>query len=302
MRTFDPEGEEGERLTAYACIVLNTGVRIARTKGNNINAYYLDDEEFTKVGRGGPPEPILDILGQLELPFGKDLVPCIAMQDELPFAVFESAPNKGSLLNYLTGVDIGDKMRKDINKEARRRNTEIKRNLDSIEQIEAELEKYPDLDAMHERMEKGQIIERRIEGYAKEIYKLFKVENAAKSINAKIKHGTHSVKCLERTIEVGDNLIATWKAVRLLETLKGMQGASKHIKASEGLLMVAEDASKQCVKYCALIKQANSVFEQVEDIEDDILEAKSQIKSLEKELAKYEECDKCAGTGVICHG
>ena len=104
MRSFDPEGEEGEKLTTTATLVLDDWTKITRIKGNNINEYHLNDEKFTSVGRSGVPEPIAEILGTLSLPFGKDLVPFIAMQDELPFMVFESAPSKGSLLNYLTGA------------------------------------------------------------------------------------------------------------------------------------------------------------------------------------------------------
>ena len=179
MQRFDPDGDEGERLTSVVTLELDSETRIVRIKGDKDNRYFLDDEEFTKVGRA-VPDPILDAIGNTRLPNLQDIIPFVGMQSELPFMIFESGPTKGGLLNYLTGIDIADRMRKNISKESRGLSRDINAAKELIESHEEQLEQYVHAEDLDKRVK--QVREKCTEW--ENLY--FKIENL-KRINGKLK-------------------------------------------------------------------------------------------------------------------
>ena len=151
------DGSDGEPLVASACIEYTDGVKITRVRGPKVNKYLFFDgtveHSFEKFGRTGIPTPIQEYLGKTKLSINTDIVPGIAMQDEQPFMVFESGPTKGSLINYLTGVDVADKIKKDLSSEVRAYNKQVTNDEARIEDIEAELQDYNDLDSQLKKLE-----------------------------------------------------------------------------------------------------------------------------------------------------
>jgi len=301
MRTFDPKGTTGERLTSSACIEWDDGIRIKRVKGDDINAYYLDDEEFTKVGRGGPPEPIADIIGITMLPFGNSLMPIIAMQDELPFMVFESAPNKGSLINYLTGADVGDRMRKDINKEARSRNAELNRNLAEIERLDAELDKYKTLDKLKKKLNKAQNLKNKATTYYSRRRQLADIAFHLTAFEIKKLSKEKKIERYTIAITVATECVNIQNAIDGLKTYNRMQVTAQCVKASEALLNRAESQAAIYTQHSHKKAAMEELNKQYIKVTKSLDLRRSDIKKLEKELSNYEECCHCSGTGVICH-
>jgi len=108
-----------KRLTATVTIEFDDGTVLTRKKGKNINQYILNGEKFEKF-KFEVPQPIKDYLGQLMVTCGdKTLLPMIAMDEDQPFLTFESSVVRGSMLNYLTGIDIADKWKRDFLKDAK---------------------------------------------------------------------------------------------------------------------------------------------------------------------------------------
>ena len=87
MCKFD---DEDGILEASVLIEYTDGTKVSRIRGPKANMYRFNEHKFEKFGRNGIPQIIEEFLGKVSLPVSKDIVPNIAMQDELPFMVFES--------------------------------------------------------------------------------------------------------------------------------------------------------------------------------------------------------------------
>lgn len=119
--TNSPRGEwmrrevEGVVKKAEAYVTFTDGTVLGRIKGDKINQYTMNGEMWEKFGTN-IPSPIQDYIDDIELAKGTKILPNIHMQDDPAFMVFESSSVRGALVNYLTGIDVGDRMKKGFNK------------------------------------------------------------------------------------------------------------------------------------------------------------------------------------------
>jgi len=301
MRRFDPEKDDGERLDTQAHYHFSDGTIIKRIKGDSVNEYWLDDEKFTSVGRGGAPDPIAEIFGTVALPFGKDLVPFIAMQDDKPFMVFESAPAKGSLLNYLTGVDVGDRMRKDLSRESRSITMELKRNAVVLDETETELLLYKNLDELQNRVDALTKLSALHEDTESKICAIGNERDNLKKATVKLnKYNEWLIKCKPLATQA-KAYEANGYILELLQQLKQVSTQTTNILPLSARLnalgKLIEEQDTEVQKVLSMCGIASSLS----DCEDDLYTANNDVKQLESELSKYQECKECSGTGVICH-
>jgi len=297
MRMFDPEGEEGERLTATVEMHLDSGVIITRTKGNNINEYRLStcEDPFTSVGRGAPPAPVLDVLGQVQLPMDKSIIPFLGTEDELPFMISESGPTRGGMLNYLTGIDIGDRMRKGCKKDIRAITADINSHENQKKEVEVRLEKYAELDKMESKLEKIQKADAKIVRMQEKLAKVKSLASKLKKHKVKIKYRKVFLVKARRVIKVGSlycALDALWTQVKAHTCSKARVNAVLACKGSiKGL-------DKQQVKVSKVKDSLSKLYDlraHAECLEDHCKRYTTSKAEAEAELEKYDVCPVCGG-------
>ena len=297
-------GKDGDPLDATVCIEYADGVKISRVRGPKINKYMFFDgnteHQFEKFGRSGIPQPIQEYLGKTQLPINTDTVPSIAMQDEQPFMVFESGPTKGSLINYLTGVDIADKIKKDLSSEVRSYNKQISNEESRIEDIALELESYENLD--------------------KQLRMIEAIENRQKR-NAKY---SSSIELLRQYAGSRDKRDSIHRDASALETILAsfskLPAQAKLLEAQERCLELARRCLRHKPVLSAIAKLENGLesikrpqlkldedYEHIctlRDIDCDmntliegIVEVTNNIDKVSSELLKYEgqQCPVCKG-------
>lgn len=299
MRRFDLDKDEGERLTTTVILKTVCGHTIKRIKGEGINEYWLDNEKFTSVGRGGPPAPIAELLGVPVLPFGKDLIPFIGMQDELPFMVFESAPCKGSLLNYLTGVDVGDRMRKAITKEARQLTVEINRNVEAIQDEKEELKKYADLDEIAGRVSQAEELDKKWQAVTEKVDELRLNQIALQDTNAAIKRRREQVRQLKIAVDCEEELQQTQNVLEQLQALNRTGISPSRLKGCKAGLKACELLNSKLYNMGRTFRELQSLQVSWQEALVGIEVAEIIKKECLEELHKMKLCPKCKGVGVI---
>jgi len=106
--------DSGKTLRTSVKVTFNDDTVICRIRDGKKNIYFFNNEEFSHFGND-VPTPIVAYLKRIDL----NLVttnqrPGLHMQDDQPFMVFESKNAKGGLVNYLTGLDIADRIKKSV--------------------------------------------------------------------------------------------------------------------------------------------------------------------------------------------
>jgi len=181
-----------KRLQTTVKIILKNDDVIQRIKGDNVNRYKLNDQDYNNFGYQ-VPEPIVKALRINCLKVGNiQLYPHVAMQDDPLFLVYESAPVRASVINILTGAELIQKAIKEFSKDKLNINKNIKlydkeiENFDKsikkleyikdfdkdFEEISKSIIKLENLQKRYDFLEKSQI---KIENYKKSIKKADKV-------------------------------------------------------------------------------------------------------------------------------
>jgi hypothetical protein len=152
--------------------------------------------------------------------------------------VFESGPNKGSMINYLTGVDVADRMKKELNSEMR---AHRKRNAfleDQLNSQYAELAKYDDLQLHEESVsnlekldsenEKHEKVIKLLEDLKLKRERLGQVSKSAENIQAWLKEASN-VAAMVKQQDTNKSLL---EACQSVSRLKAVTGATLAYKAA----------------------------------------------------------------------
>jgi DNA repair ATPase RecN len=156
-----------EKLTTASVKVFFTdGTTVERIKGESENKYIFNEEEFTGFGTK-IPTPIKEYFGKVELDInGVGVIPGILMQDEPPFLQQESSILRGGVMNYLTGVSVIDKGRKDFAKTIGTNTRDINSTEKLIKDQVAELEMYEGLPEINESLKEVTKLYTKLQGVA----------------------------------------------------------------------------------------------------------------------------------------
>ena len=296
----------GELKTAEAYVTFTDGTRIGRVKGNRgLNKYLMNDETWEKFGNN-IPEPILDYINKLELPFGKNLLPNIHMQDDDPFMVTESSTARGALVNYLTGIDIGDKIKKDFNSQIKERTNKSSELESSIAELEIEYEEIEDVEKYTKKYSK----------VLKKHDKLKELETTIHVLNSRIKELQNlkvDIKQLPRirkgaikTITKLQTKLKNTNALRLAirdaltvhESIKQVKLPKTNLDELQGVSEALYKLSKQPLKIekqIASLKKSLALYNNIVKCQQ---ETDEQLKKFRKELEKYKgkQCPTCGNT------
>ena len=127
-------------------ILFNDGTLISREKGDKINKYVVDGNEYENFGYG-VPEKVLEKLKIYPLKTNKETFNInLSMQDEHPFLIQESSPVRSSVIDSLTGNSIIQRSISEFNKKSTNASKEQSMIESVIAEDENSLKSIPDID------------------------------------------------------------------------------------------------------------------------------------------------------------
>lgn len=130
--------------------------KIIRKLTQTKNLYYLDDEEFGGFGKTIPQE-VQDALDTelVELENGDVIDLHFSDQHDLPFMVAKgSAGTRSKLLGKVAGLHVLDRAISRINSDIRAENSKYKHSIDTRDDLQAEVDDFPDLWQEHTLIER----------------------------------------------------------------------------------------------------------------------------------------------------
>jgi len=292
-----PAGDWPKRLKSSknaevsARLVFDDGTTIARAKVGTENIYLFNDERFTGFGRNVPAQ-IEEFIGKLELDLGNvELEPWMAFADSSSFLHHDSAPVRGSVLNYLTGIDVADKIKKKIIKEHNATKSSIK----DFEELEIEgkrlLKKYRVLKKTKKKIKSAN---RSFAAYEKICEKINVCEEAKEKLSKLAKEK----KALDKFIDRAGKVLATGKRYLLVEQVLSLLQA--HNKQAAALCGVAGLKGRMAAVngVSDRLIAVSKTLQMVQDFSMEDARLKNSIKDAKKELSKYDKCPECGSIVV----
>jgi len=293
--TNSPSGDwmckevNGKLKTASVRMVDTEGNAVKRIRGPKINRYILNGDKFDKFGRD-VPEPIKEYFGKLGIQCGNvELRPFISMDEEQPFLIFESGPVRGSVLNYLTGIDVADKIKKSFSKEAGALKKEQKVKKQNIKELKTKLKKFKNLEELQGRETKVQgrlvtLIQREnkleelkeLSGKLSEIKKGIKFNKGVLEKAKPVQQLADRLRAKEQVLKGVERLVNAYRGIATLKVIKS------RLKGLKILLdTVAESEEK-----LKLVQKAIGIGETKVKLEKELV-------VLREKLSKYKKCKKC---------
>lgn len=166
--------EQGKQHVSSVKVVFADGNIIKRVKGDGINKYVVNENEFENFGYS-IPQQVLEVLKIYPFTTNKEEFKIhISMQDDKPFLIHESAPVKASVIDSLTGVSLLQKTITEFNKESFAVGKEISNAEERITEIEKEVKEIPDLEVAEKKINEVRKLSEKIESLKVEQEKLRK--------------------------------------------------------------------------------------------------------------------------------
>jgi predicted nucleic acid-binding Zn-ribbon protein len=286
-----------EKLTASAMIILDDNTSITRVKGARDNCYLLNAQKFTKVGRE-VPKPIREVIGEIALDINGVVVePVIQMQDVQPFMITESAPVRGALLNYLTGISIASSVKKEINQEIFRLKKKRQAKDEELGKTVKRIKRYRDLDKARSTLEmirsKCTLIQRG-EGQVAVIRDLSGQLAGVKKRLLPLKNAVHAIKPLA---------VAGLRLTRQLNGIANLCGQLKVVDARIASLSSVDEAKQKAEEIRVLTKKLDILehrrkvigghLHELEKLNKRIGQVETSAETMRKAVKGIKRCSKC---------
>lgn len=299
MRRID---KNGKMRTCIVKIVFSDGIVIKRIKGEKINRYSVNDQNFDNFGYDVPDE-VKKAIGILPFKTLKEeFNPHVSMQDERGFLIHESSPTKASVLDTLTGVSALRKGIKSFNSEQQ----ELKRKLSFLDQekigLEEGLSKLISIESISIEVEYLKQKDKNILGLRTKKDELIKIRNRIQNARESLK-GKEKVHELEKSVKECVVLFSDVKEknnriVRLNNIALSLKRNRKKI--------VNIPTIKQSELLMSSIKDLNNLIATLQGFKDSIRQKKEKIKEnvteLEKTRERLDSLKKEIGICPLCEG
>jgi exonuclease SbcC len=295
MRRIDEDGKMTETLVK---IKFFDGDIVKRIKGDGLNKYVVNGDEFENFGYG-VPRRVKEVLNVRKFETNKFEFPLnIFMQDDQPFLIHETGPVKASVIDVLTGVSLLQKTITDFNKERLESSKISNLKQAQIEEDKSQLESLPDLKKAQELIDKAQVIEDSVNTISSELLGLGKsgerYEQAIKLLE-KIDKQNVDIKKIIKLKEEHDDCMLNLAALTVL------RGKLERSQKTTNLPDVdLEEATKTIEKIRKLkdrlehLKQlrssSTSIWNNLTVVETSLPLAEKELKDLWKELGVCPLC------------
>jgi len=293
MRRID---KDGKVLDCSVKIVFEDGTIIKRIKGEGVNRYIVDGEEYDNFGYG-VPKPVLEKIKIFPFKTNKNEFNLnVAMQGESPFLINETSTSKAAVVDVLTGAAVIQRSISSFNKDKLRLGKEISDKDFEVSELAKELDTIPNLENIEISIKALKEIESKIRdlGLCIEVLKELKV---------KLEDSNNILKKTEFIKDIDIEKLNKWKdkikvfqdRINKLKNLGRLyrEAAKKKFPKFDlteivELKLVVEKNKKRLNKLKELRMKWNGVCVNFEDYE-------RMIKELERELkeVKGKSCPTC---------
>lgn len=293
--------KNGKLYAAEAYIEFDDGVVVGRIKGNNINKYIMDNDVWEKFGNN-VPDPIMSYFNNLYVDVGKKILPNIHMQDDDPFMVSDSSTSRGLLVNYLTGINVGDQIRKDFTRQIKDFSKKILYNEGSIEENSLEIDELKEIVSLEDKVNIGTKNINALTNIKQSILNIQKYQTSKESISIHLKKlQSFPFDKINGLSDAANNFKQACHAFKQVQDIhKAAYDASKRIlhsktqlrklKPLENVKTYLENISKIKIKIDSLednLKTINMYKETINKIKVDLKFTNKHIKSFDGSICDY---------------
>ena len=128
------------------------GHKIKATRGSK-TGYSMDGEEWTKVGRNGPPDEVTKVLA---LPMISEVESTFSTQFDKPYLIADAGSVGSKVLGSLTNVSVLHGSLKEASRRVKETNATLKIRANDIETIAEQLKGFADVDRMEDLVQEAQ--------------------------------------------------------------------------------------------------------------------------------------------------
>ncbi|MGE5329978.1 MAG: AAA family ATPase [Deltaproteobacteria bacterium] len=290
----EPRGNEFIRNGAnFARVDLefNNGYRIIRERSSSKNRYtIIDIKGETKVFEGfgnEVPEEVKAVHGIYKVLIDSDSSVCLNIGEQLeaPFLVSETGSTKAKAIGRLTGVHVLDNAMRECASDIKRESQLLVKYKKEKNELLEKLDSFKDLDQIEKKINKCEVILKRINGLNEKLDKIEKYKLEYEKINDEINElnkiikGLENVNRVEKVVNLLLNKIGIMAKLEVLN--KKYLDISDEIKITESILSKARN-----------IKTANELFEKVIQLQrrkEDICKLNISYNNIKRSMLEGEK-------------
>ena len=265
-------------------VELDNSYSIRRSKGISLNEYHIYNQhgelEWESNAGTTVPKEVSDLL-QMD----DDIY--FQAQIDRPFLMFESAGERGRILNKIAGLDKIDSCIKNASQDVRRINTERKQAKKNIAVLEEELLQFDNLPAINKLLSEMEELESEIQQTEKTITvieslipekdRLEKVLEKASIVKAISKKVAESL-ALEESIKTYKDILVRTRSLKLRS--KELQDKQN----KKDLLTTIANNIDELEKSAVIYKKLESNYDKVNELVVDQWDFSESIRSIGKEI------------------
>lgn len=133
-------------------VVCVDGHTIKATRGSK-TGYSMDGEEWTKVGRNGPPDEVTKVLG---LPMISEVESTFSTQFDKPYLIADTGSIGSKVLGSLTNVSVLHGSLKEASRRVKETNSSLRLRTNDIGAITEQLKDFEDVERMEALVQEAQ--------------------------------------------------------------------------------------------------------------------------------------------------
>jgi len=250
------------------------------SKNTERNTYQLDD--YNPVGAGtSVPQEIQAAINMDDVNYQSQI--------DRAFLMFETAGERGRILNRYAGLDEIDTALSTGKSDVQELNRKLKAVKAEIKSKSEELEQFDDLEEQEQRLMVCEQLEQHTLAAEKRSHNLAAIAQYGREIEDKLQgkeellEATESVKAAQSLlsdVSASDNRLVRLNDLRQawtnvdgkLKALPDMTGATDAIAKAKGLLVKLTSSENRHKNIKNLLEQYNDIIEEIKSTEDEILE------------------------------
>lgn len=264
---------------------------VTRRKGKSINEYTLNDEDPVNAGTSVPSN-IATLLNIDDVNF--------QAQIDRAFLMFETAGERGRILNRISGLDEIDQTLDNAKSDVAALTLNQKAIKKDIEEFTKALQKFEKLGEMEAALESVENKHSQKEAGESRLETLKKIQNSVFILDNLIEKKEAFLKCQERIKAIQEVKAIADEYRKRIRIMKEIQESMERItkresgKSFEGFhdrVQSINDLKKKAERARLEIQQLQFFKKDLEEIEEDIQEKEKEIKELKSKMPK--SCPEC---------
>jgi len=291
-------------------IVFEDSTVVTREKGEHgLNKYVFNGDEYENFKE--MPAPVIEYFGSATLTLNKNefLVPFTDDEESL-FMTNENPSTRGALINYLTGIDVADKIKKTITSEIRQLNKDSEDVKEKITECTSTMDR---LIGIYEIEQDFADVKVKQEELSRLTASVTAIQQAVVNLEAVKKR----LEKLKPVASIAAMVTAVNNAIIYLQAISDYQKSISKVEKLKGVDVIAkliEENRNRCEKLNLITVKISSLNNllismkskrsEIEAIENELPMLNKEIETLKSsmKLVKCPTCGSIVASGVIKRG